>query len=254
MRINRVTFISDNLKLKGEIYIPETGNPTYPATCLCHGISAGPYNPHERSWPILAEKFCRAGFITMIFNFRGAGLSEGNFDILGWAEDLKAALKILLKTEGIDKKRLYLLGSSAGATAAIYVTAQEKQIAGLVTLGCPSTFGFVKANQGNAAIQRFRDTGIIKDSDFPPSIQVWLEHFERVTALRWIDKIAPRPILIMHGDMDDVVPIEHAHQLYKLAGEPKEMVIIPGAGHRLRLVADAVNIALNWMQKQATLI
>jgi fermentation-respiration switch protein FrsA (DUF1100 family) len=51
----------------------------------------------------------------------------------------------------------------------------------------------------------------------------------------------------MHGDHDETVPLEHVHRLYEKAGEPKEKVIIPGAGHRLRLDDRAVKAALDWL-------
>ena len=44
-------------------------------------------------------------------------------------------------------------------------------------------------------------------------------------------KIAPVPLLIVHGDQDPYFPPEHARQLYLAAGEPKELWLIPGMGH-----------------------
>ena len=251
MQVKPLKIISDGLKLSGEVYIPQNGKEAYPAACLCHGISAGPYNPAERSWPLLAQKFCHAGFVTLIFNFRGAGLSQGNFDMLGWCSDLAAALDALLGIQEVDAKRVYVLGSSAGGAAGIYAAAHDRRIAGLVTLGCPSLFNFIKASQVEATLQHFREVGIIKDEDFPPSREEWLQHFEAVSPISWVHQIAPRPLLLMHGDKDDVVPLEQGQQLFSAAGEPKELIILPGAGHRLRLIQGAVDLALQWMQKRA---
>ena len=66
--------------------------------------------------------------------------------------------------------------------------------------------------------------------------------------MRWIGRISPRPLLMIHGEKDDLVPVEHAHRLYERAGEPKELVILPGAGHRLRLEEKAITTALNWLK------
>jgi len=44
-------------------------------------------------------------------------------------------------------------------------------------------------------------------------------------------KIAPVPLLIVHGDQDGYFPVEHATQLYEAANEPKELWIVPGFGH-----------------------
>jgi len=59
---------SDGLELAAEVYIP-AGDRLCPALCICHGIPAVPYNPEDRGYPELAQKFCAAGFITLIFNF-----------------------------------------------------------------------------------------------------------------------------------------------------------------------------------------
>lgn len=254
MRVETATFYSDNLELRGEIYIPGETRRKYPAVCMCHGISAGPYNPAERSWPLLAERFCKDGFVSMIFNFRGAGLSQGNFDILGWTRDLEAALDYLFKVDEVDSKRVFLLGSSAGASVSIYVAAHESRISGLVSLASPATFSFIREDLVKETIQHFREVGIIKDEGFPPSIQEWLDNFATVTPVRWVPRIAPRPLLLLHGDKDDVVPVEQAYKLFEKAHEPKEIVILQSAGHHLRLVNRAVDLALGWLKKQATLI
>ena len=46
-----------------------------------------------------------------------------------------------------------------------------------------------------------------------------------------VERIAPTPLLIVHGDADAFFPLEHAHQLFEAAREPKELWIEPGYGH-----------------------
>ena len=46
-----------------------------------------------------------------------------------------------------------------------------------------------------------------------------------------IGRIAPRPVLIMHGTADEIVPVRHAHMLFAAAEEPKELWIAPDARH-----------------------
>ncbi len=50
--------------------------------------------------------------------------------------------------------------------------------------------------------------------------------------IRWVDKIAPRALFIIHGALDPFVAVEEARELYAAAGEPKEIWIVPEAGHR----------------------
>src|SRR5262249_15844361 len=47
-------------------------------------------------------------------------------------------------------------------------------------------------------------------------------------------QIAPTPFLVVHGDQDVYFPVDHAHQLYEAAGDPKDLWIVPGFGHAER--------------------
>jgi fermentation-respiration switch protein FrsA (DUF1100 family) len=46
-----------------------------------------------------------------------------------------------------------------------------------------------------------------------------------------VDRIAPRPLLIVHGEVDWLIPVENAYALYRRAGEPKELWVVPGVDH-----------------------
>jgi dipeptidyl aminopeptidase/acylaminoacyl peptidase len=249
------TLTVDNLRLPGEVYSPETTGQPRPALCLCHGIPSGqPGSSDDTGYPGLAERFCAAGFVTLIFSFRGAGEAQGNLDMLGWTRDLKAAIYYLASLEEVDKSRLCLLGSSAGAAVSVYIAANDPRVSSLVTLACPAEFGFLTdKQQAKATINHFRSIGVIRDAGFPPSVDEWLAGFSAVSPLRWIDKISPCPLLLIHGEKDDLVHVEQAYNLYAKAGEPKKLVIIPGAGHRLRLESKAVNTALDWLKVTAKL-
>ena len=254
MKINSVSFEADNLRLAGEVYLPETARRPLPAICLCHGIPAVPYNPNDRGYTALAERFCDAGFVTMIFNFRGTGESQGNLDMLGWAQDLNAAIGFLYNLDEVNKSHICLLGSSGGAAASVYVAAHDLRVSSVVTLACPATFEFMSHKQQvNALIDQFRNIGTIRDKDFPSSMTEWLNNFDMISPIRWVDKISPRPLLLIHGEGDEVVPVEHAFKLYEKAGEPREIAIIPGAGHRLRLEEKAITTALAWIKNRLTL-
>jgi dipeptidyl aminopeptidase/acylaminoacyl peptidase len=250
LKKKEVSFKSDNLNLYGQVFFPEIIDHSRPALCICHGIPAVPYNPAEPGYAMLAERFCSNGFVTFIFNFRGAGPSQGNLDLLGWNHDLEAAIDCFCSLDEVKKSRLAVIGSSGGAAVSVYVAARDQRVSSLVTLACPSNFdGLIQKNNAESVISHFRSIGVIKDKDFPPSIDNWLESFNVVSPIRYIHKISPRPLLIIHGDKDDIVPLEHARKLYKQAKDPKDLIIIPDAGHRLRIEEKAVDNVLNWLTK-----
>ncbi|MEM3614527.1 MAG: alpha/beta hydrolase, partial [Nitrososphaerales archaeon] len=80
---------------------------------------------------------------------------------------------------------------------------------------------------------RALSASIIKGDGNPSFIERLLSEAERYSPSKWVISIAPRPILIVHGRLDDLVPVEDAYKLYEEAKEPKKLLILD-AGHRLR--------------------
>ena len=73
-------------------------------------------------------------------------------------------------------------------------------------------------------------------------------YLQTISPIDWIDGISPRPLLLVHGDADELIPLKHAHRLYQKAGEPKELKIIPGAKHKMRLEKAAMDFVLDWLK------
>lgn len=61
-------------------------------------------------------------------------------------------------------------------------------------------------------------------------------------------ELAPKPLLLIHGDADTILPHESSETLYDRAGEPKTLKILPGVGHRLAEAADEVfDLVGDWL-------
>jgi fermentation-respiration switch protein FrsA (DUF1100 family) len=241
----------DGIAIVGRLFLP--GSETqFPAVCLCHGVPSGePPEPGDGGYPLLAEKTCRDGFAVLIFNFRGTGDSGGNLDILGWTRDLKAAVDYLWGLDSIDKSRLSLVGFSAGAAVSVYVASREERVSGVAACACPAEFSFfTEGDEAQAVAAGFRNRGVFRDAGFPPSAEEWLDGFRQVSPAKDIAGIAPRPLLLVHGSQDELVPVSHAHRLYEIAEEPKKLVIIDGAGHRLRRDDRAIGAVRDWLKSR----
>lgn len=246
-----ISFKVDSLTLKGQLFLPKKSKELFPFVCFCHGIPAKPYDPKDRGYEEIAQKFCQEGFATFIFNFRGAGESEGDFDILGWARDLEVALDIMYNHPGIDRKRFAILGSSAGATVAVYHAARDRRISHLITLACPASFSFItNPARTEEFLKDCRQVGIIRSKGFPENKAEWLKSFEEVTPINWIDRVSPRPLLLLHGDADEFILPEDARRLFDKAGESKELKYIPEAGHRLRTEPGVISFCLKWLKNR----
>lgn len=249
MKIEKISWISDGVDIAGEIYLPEGRPAPSPALVLCHGIPAKSKSPDDRGYPLLAERFCREGFLVLIFNFRGAGLSGGNFDLRGWAADLDYGLDRLLVRREVDRGRIFLMGFSGGAAVSICVAARRKEIAGLVSCASPADLLDLATGTGlQDFLRHAREVGIIRDPGFPPSLEEWKEGFQKVKPIDWIDKIPPRPVLLIHGTADEVVNVNHAHRLYGPVQGRAEILLLEGGGHRLRVDERAMEKALEWLK------
>jgi len=242
----------EGLKISGQLYLPDEGNQTpYPTVCVCHGIPVKSPDPNDRGYPLLAERICREGLAVLIFNFRGTGASDGNLDILSWTRDLKAVIDYLSALPEVDRSHLSLLGFSGGAAVSVYVAAQDNRVSSIATCACPAEFdSLIGANDSQSIIDHFRGIGAIRDKDFPYSVEDWLSGFKLISPIKCVAGIAPRPLLLVHGSKDELVDVGHAYKLYAGAGEPKQIIIVDGAGHRLRQNEGAMSIVIDWLKSQ----
>ena len=194
MEIKEIRLKADELELVGELHVP-LRDKVHPALCICHGIPAAPPDLTDRGYTLLAQRFCHVGFITLIFNFRGAGRSGGNLDILGWTRDLQAALDFLYNLKEVDKTRFCLLGFSGGAAVSVYTAAHDPRVSSVASCACPADFRSLYQREAPLdAIQRFREIGAIRDKDFPPSIKEWKKGYKILVAEFTQKDIAAIPI------------------------------------------------------------
>ncbi|MFC1992624.1 alpha/beta hydrolase [Chloroflexota bacterium] len=250
MLINDVGLEIDGVDIAGHLYLPD-GQVPFSTVCICHGIPDSLPAPGDRGYPLLAEKICRHGFAAFIFNFRGTGDSGGNLDILGWTSDLKGVIDYLYTLPEVDRSRLALLGFSGGAAVAIYVAAQDRRISSVVACASPAEFTrFKESDDPQAIVDHFRSIGAIRESNFPASIAEWHNGFNLVSPVEYVARIAPIPLLIVHGSKDEMVDVSHAYRLFDKAGDPRQIIIIDGAEHRLRQDEKAVACVIDWLKSR----
>ncbi|MFC2001937.1 alpha/beta hydrolase [Chloroflexota bacterium] len=241
----------EGISISGQLYLPGDGI-SYPTVCVCHGIPSGkPPDPGDGGYPLLAERICHEGLAVMIFNFRGTGGSGGNIDILGWTRDLETVIDYLWDLPEVDKSHLSLLGFSGGAAVSVYVAAQDNRVSGVVAGACPAEFTFfTKASEPQSVVDHFRSIGAIRDKGFPRSVKEWLDGFRMAAPIEYVAGISPRPLLLVHGSEDETVSMSHARRLYDKAGDPKQIVVVDGAGHRLRQNDRAMAISIDWLKSK----
>ncbi len=237
----------EGINIAGRLYLPdEAGLVPYPVVCVCHGLPSGRSSaPDDGGYPRLAERICAQGFAVFIFSFRGTGTSGGNLDMPGWTRDLTAAIDYLYTLFEVDRLRLSLLGFSAGAAVSVRLAAGDSRVSSVVACACPADFNL---GGSGLTLEHFRNIGTIRDDDFPSSTEEWLKGFEAVSPARYVAEIAPRPLLLVHGSLDETVNVSQAYQMYLKARQPKQIIVIDGAGHRLRQNDIAMSIVVDWLK------
>ena len=187
-------------------WVPAAGKPALGHVLLCHG-NAGTIAdrlPHAR---LLAG----AGLDVLLFDPRGYGRSSGRPHEEGTYADGRAARAALLAREGVDPARVLLLGESLGGAVALRLAVEDPP-AGLVLQSA-----FASVRDVAAVHYPFIPRALVPDAY--PSLRL-------VGGLR-------APLLVVHGERDDVVPVEHGRRLFAAAPEPKALRTFPEAGHDL---------------------
>jgi hypothetical protein len=163
------------------------------------------------------------GFNVFIFDYRGYGASEGEPSLEGVQLDIDAAMATLLARSDIDKARIVIYGQSLGGALAAYYVAHSPRRDRVRALVLESAF----SDYIDIAREKFADHWITWPFQWIPYLSV----DDRFSPLPAMAKISPIPLLILHGDQDLVVPVHHAQRLYDAALGPKQLWIVPGAGH-----------------------
>lgn len=249
MRVVEAVFRSfDETELRGQLFLPSEFKGRIPSVCICHGIPVAPRDPSDRGYSDLAEMFCREGFAALTFNFRGVGLSGGDFDLLAWPADLEAAVDYLYNQGFIDKDRLGVAGFSGGALAALYAASRDPRIKALALCSTPADTSKITMRDVEELVVKARESRSLRGID-QPGVEVKLKRdFEALNPLNLISSINC-PIIILHGASDELVPPSQAEELYRRARGSKKLEIVEGAPHKIRLHREAMNKLVAWFRE-----
>jgi pimeloyl-ACP methyl ester carboxylesterase len=211
---------SDKLTLRG-VWIPAPGSDK--AIIILHGLN-GSYDFDVYRAPALHE----AGFNVLLFDFRAHGRSEGKRMTFGYEEqrDVLAAIEFL-HSRGMQ--HIGLLGFSYGGMVAMVTTPNCADVEAVISDGGPARIrtGIV-AHTVELGYPIWLGRAIAWLIITMSSLRLGVNLF-RYEPIRWVGKIAPRPILFIHGDHDQYLP--DFDELYAAAGSPKELWRLPDAGH-----------------------
>ncbi|MEV7185678.1 alpha/beta hydrolase [Kitasatospora sp. NPDC093102] len=123
---------ADGVRLHAWLFRPPTGDGPFPAITMAHGFGGVKY----QSLQGYAERFSRAGFVVLVHDHRGFGLSGGEprGDIDPWQQvaDWRRAISFLETLDGVDARRIGLWGTSYAGGHAIVLAATDRRIKAVV--------------------------------------------------------------------------------------------------------------------------
>jgi len=190
MKETRVSFASGELSLEGTLATPHGVGP-FPGVIVCHPHPLYGGNMDNNVVCSLYETLTQASFVSLRFNFRGVGGSQGEFaQGIGEQADVEAAISFISTVKAVDFKRIGLAGYSAGAGFALPIGSSDGRIKALAAVSPPlNEFNF----------------DFLKD--------------------------CPKPKLLVSGSRDNSTPADEFLQFCQSLAEPKQCEIIEGADH-----------------------
>ena len=159
----------------------------------------------------LADLHRSLGMSVLIFDYRGYGISEGRPSEKGTYLDAEAALDYLDTRGDVDQDQIALFGHSLGTAIAVETAVRREVYA--VLLEAP-----------------FTSIGAMAAHSYPfvPGIgRILRTKYDSLSKIRDIGA----PLLVLHGDRDDTIPIRMGREVYEAAVEPKRFLPIAGADH-----------------------
>lgn len=194
------------------LWLPDPGRANGRGVVILHGAGSCKESHHDYARVVLA-----AGFAAIAFDQRGHGASAGSMD--GRALDDVAAIAGLLRSRiGDPDAKLAVRGSSMGGYLAI-VAAPAARATAVVAI-CPASAGGLRRALAGGSLQF--------DADAPALDALFAEHdlSEAVPSLGI-------PILLLHAEGDEQVPVQHSRDLAELFASPQSRLItVPGGHHR----------------------
>jgi pimeloyl-ACP methyl ester carboxylesterase len=201
--------------------------PQAPVIVLAHGT------PGNRVSMISRAAFLyKHGYNILLFDFQSYGKSQGVMSTLGMveSEDILAAISYIHGLPEMVYSKVGVLGLSMGATAAVLAASRSKDILALVAESCPVDATLVTSDVPSEAA-READQQLIE--------QVYGVDVTKARPIDVVSKLAGRTaIFFINGDKDGTTPLAGMQSLYQAAGQPKQELVAPGAGHAQSFAVD----------------
>lgn len=237
---------TDGVQLEAHLAIPEEDSRA--AVLFLHGFPSGEVwaDRMGADLPELADRSAeQMGWTALAIRFRGCGTSTGDFSLQGWLDDVRAAVDFIHQRHGPD--RIWVCGFGTGGAVGLIAAAEDPRIVGVAVAGSPADFDDWAANP-NRLMAHAKRVGAISSAAFPPDVDQWKAQLQKIRAVESAEVLPPRPLLVIHGTEDELVPHFDARLLADAHGAA-ELRFIHGGGHLLRHDPRAIAVLLGWLSR-----
>ncbi|MCS6950939.1 MAG: alpha/beta fold hydrolase [bacterium] len=214
--------------------LPTTGTPPYPCVLIMHG-----YGGDKKGLQVLAPAFAQRGISTLAIDAEYHGeRKQPERDLLSpypyrnrdalvqTVIDLRRAIDFLQSRREIDAKRIGYIGLSMGGILGGILAGVDERVQAPILIVAGGDWGYLFRHSQHPTAVQLRE----KHADLFQNPQKMNEVFGPVDPVNWVARIAPRPLLMINGNGDNIVPRECTERLFAAAREPKEIVWLEG-GH-----------------------
>jgi uncharacterized protein len=215
------------------LWLPDV-DPPWPGMVILHGAGSSKENHGD-----FGRACAAAGWAALAYDQRGHGESRDEM-APGAVTDVATMGQLLALREGVDPARVCARGSSMGGFMAIHGAADHDGIAGVIAI-CPA------AEQQLLRGLRSDDLEIRAGPEARAGLEEWLGGSDIHAA---VERLAGRPLLLMHAEGDTQIPAQQSRELYARAGEPRKLIVVPGGHHRsVQHDAELQGVALRWLER-----
>lgn len=151
--------------------------------------------------------FYELGYRTLIIDYRGYGRSDGKPSESGLYADAEAAWQYLVTERGVSPQDIVISGRSLGAAVALKLALAHPPRALIMESAFTSIPDMAAVHYGWLPVR-------------------WLSRFKFNNLQRIADLTSP--VLLVHGEQDEIVPYRHALSLYNQAPSPKQLLTLQG--------------------------
>ena len=218
----------DGEKLAATLQMPEKNSGRAVVMGHCFTCSR-----HIRLLIDLSRDLARAGFMTLRFDFSGNGQSEGDFAQTSYSKHIGEMKKAVSLVREKGAEWIGLAGHSMGSAVSLLTGADVDDVRAVCTIG--GRYSQLNPLHLFTEIQKreLKETGKVSFTSRGKPLELNQTFFQDAVQhdLAKAVQSLNKPLLIIHGDQDDIIPVEAAYQGRDLNPAGVELVIIEGADH-----------------------